>query len=726
MAFRLPLHPVDSIFRSIKIKYLIIYSIVIIIPVLVIYNLILNYTHRVVEEDIVRKNALSADALVKRFNAEISDAVLQLRLIAEVDEGVVVKPQNMYDRAKLTIASSSMIQAIAMVDANKRILFEAPFAVRSDYHDQQLPNFDIVRWSKNYAVSDLVVNASGQKVVVVSFPVLDSREQFLGMLTAEISQDHLSEVLSASSVSTSGFGFILDRAGQVIAASSPSDIGADFSAYPAAIALARYTSGSMKGVYHGESSIMAYKTMWDGWGLVFGVPNRHAFKPMTDLSGALTGTFLIILVLTVLFIGIGAQKLLQPIVQLTKFARSIERNGSTASRLPAVSKSQDELAILGQTMVSMADSLRDKQKMVEDNERYLRDVIEGIPYAIITVDNEGAVSHVNRQFERITGYAVDSVIGKLWSDIPLQANEAGIDLLRVNEDWGDVRDSETSITDARGNRRMVKLAASAIFNVQGGRIGTIAVLQDITQWKLLEEHAKQSEKLALIGQISTGIAHEIKNPLAILSGASELLKEEVDEQPRGDSVDDLVNDIHRVVRRMNGIVNQFLSFSKMNGEQVQLVPLDKLLDEALHLLKIKLRDAGVVTVRQYEEPGFMVAGKYNLLMQMFLNLMINSIEAMPDGGMLTIRISAKAEEGTAGSLAAEITDTGIGISEQAMEWLFNPFFSTKEQGSGLGLTIARDIMLEHGGELHIQSQAGKGTTMRCTFPQTLPEGEDSP
>ncbi|GAA3404767.1 ATP-binding protein [Paenibacillus hodogayensis] len=724
MAFRLPLHPVDSIFRSIKKKYLIIYSVVIIIPVLVIYNLILNYTHQVVEADIVRKNALSADALVKRFNAEISDAVLQLRLIAEVDEGAGVRPQTMYDRAKLTIASSSMIQSIAMVDVNKQMLFEAPFAVQASNRAHELPNFDIVRWSKNYAVSDLVMNSSGQKVVIVSFPVLDSREQFLGMLMAEMSQDHLSEVLSASSVPSNGFGFILDRSGHVIAASAASDIGEDFSVYPAAVALARYTSGSMKGIYHGESGIMAYKTMWDGWGLVFGVPNRYAFKPMTDLSGALTGTFLSILVLTVLFIGIGAQKLLQPIVRLTKFARSIERNGSTAAMLPAVSKSKDELAILGQTMVSMADSLRDKQKMVEDSERYLRDVIEGIPYAIVTVDNEGKVSHANRQFERITGYAVDSVIGQAWSDIPLRASEAGASLLDGGNAGQSVPDIETSITDAEGHRRMVKLATSAIFNVQGDTIGTIAVLQDITQWKLLEEHAKQSEKLALIGQISTGIAHEIKNPLAILSGASELLKEEVDEQPRGESVDGLVNDIYRVVRRMNGIVNQFLSFSKMNNEQEQTVRLDKLLDEALHLLRIKLRDAGIVTVKQYEESDTVIAGKYNMLMQMFLNLIINSIEAMPDGGTLSIRTAVKAEGGGERALVAEIIDTGTGISEQTMEWLFNPFFSTKEQGSGLGLTIARDIMLEHGGALQIQSSVGQGTTLRCTFP--LLEGGDAP
>jgi signal transduction histidine kinase len=235
--------------------------------------------------------------------------------------------------------------------------------------------------------------------------------------------------------------------------------------------------------------------------------------------------------------------------------------------------------------------------------------------------------------------------------------------------------------------------------------------------KLLEEHAKQSEKLALIGQISTGIAHEIKNPLAILSGASELLKEEVDSEPRGESIDELVNDIYRVVRRMNGIVTQFLSFSKMNNEIDESIRMDKLLDEALQLLRVKLRDAKISTIKDYPPQQTTMIGKYNKLMQVFLNLIINSIEAMPNGGTLSIRTLVSTESGKR-LFVVEVKDTGAGISDQTMEWLFNPFFTTKQEGSGLGLTIARDIVMEHGGELHIQSRVDEGTTMRCKFPIT--------
>ncbi|MCR8632471.1 PAS domain-containing sensor histidine kinase [Paenibacillus radicis (ex Xue et al. 2023)] len=707
--------PMNSVSQSIKKKYLIIYSIVIIVPVLLIYNLILGYTHRIVEKDIVSKNLLSADALVKRFNTEISDAVLQMQLIAEVDEEAKLQPQRMYERAKQTIASSTMIQSVTMVDAQKQMLFEAPFALQTQRAAYDFPNFEIVRWSKNYAVSDVFLNPHGQRVVCISLPILDNHEQFIGMLIAELSQEHLSEVLSVSSVPSNGFSFIVDRSGRVIASTVMSEIGENFSTFPAAANISRYTSGSMKGEYHNESSIMAYKTMWDGWGLVLGVPERYAFKPMTDLSQALTGTFVCILLLTLLFIRIGVQKILQPIVRLTQFARSIERNDAIAVLPQLTSRSKDELTVLWHSMAAMAVSLSEKQRMVEEKERYLRDVIEGIPYAILTVDNEGRITHINQQFEKITGYPRASMMGMHLSDMQIENKEADFGILNSLNDEHMAEDAETYIIDAKGHKHVVKIVTSKFYNMQGGNIGSIAVFQDITQWKLLEEHAKQSEKLALIGQISTGIAHEIKNPLAILSGASELLKDEIAAMPQDETVNELVNDIYRVVRRMNGIVNQFLSFSKMTSEQEETIRVEKLLDETLHLLRIKLRGANIETVKDYAAEQASFVGKSNKLMQVFLNLILNSIEAMPDGGTLSIRTSVSGGAGN-GVLVVEVKDTGMGISEQTMEWMFNPYFTTKEKGSGLGLTIARDIMMEHGGSLQIQSKADEGTTMRCEFP----------
>ncbi|NOU74968.1 PAS domain S-box protein [Paenibacillus sp. LMG 31458] len=717
MASKFYNHPITSISSSIKMKYLMIYSVIIIVPVLLIYTIILDYTHRVVEEDIVRKNMLSADALVKRFNTEISDAVLQVQLIAEVDERNKLNTQRMYERAKQTIASSSMIQSITMVDAQKQMLFEAPFALHTVMTTYNSPNFDIVRWSRNYAVSDVHQNPRGERVVSISIPVIGTNEQFIGVMVAELSRDHLSEVLSVNSVPNNGFSFLVDSNGEVIASTVVSEIGINTSTLPATMELSRYTSGSMKGNYLNEPSIMAYKTMWDGWGLVFGVPDRYAFKPLTDLTRAITGTFICILLLTFLFIGLGVQKILQPIVKLTQFARSIERNDPLTITPKVSSQSNDEIGVLWKTMMATALSLREKQKMVEDNERYLRDMIEGIPYAILTVDNEGIITHINRQFEQITGYPRNDIMGKLLSEIPIKNKDADFVLLNTLNSDRIGEDAETYIMNANGQKHVVKIATSKLYNIQGGNIGSIAVLQDITQLKLLEEHAKQSEKLALIGQISTGIAHEIKNPLAILFGASELLKEEVDSEPRGESIDELVNDIYRVVRRMNGIVTQFLSFSKMNNEIDELIRMDKLLDEALHLLRIKLRDAKINTIKDYPPQQTTMSGKYNKLMQVFLNLIINSIEAMPNGGTLSIRTLVSAENGKR-LFVVEVKDTGAGISDQTMEWLFNPFFTTKQEGSGLGLTIARDIVMEHGGELQIQSRVDEGTTMRCKFPIT--------
>ncbi|MEH7748715.1 ATP-binding protein [Neobacillus drentensis] len=710
-----------SISKSITKKYLIWFSIILIIPILIIFQIIIGYANWLIEEDILKKNMLSTDALAERINSELSDVVLQLQLIAGNDEESEISNSKMYNRAERIISRSAIVQSIYFIDKSHQVLFEAPFSpnLKSQYYFY--PEFNKTRVSNNYVVSNMVKNFHGKKVVIVSVPVIDGKKGLKGVLVAEISREYLSSIIKGISTTRSGFSFILDKNGYVISSTNVRDIGKNFSVHPAALRLSKGLSGFIREDISGETSILSYKALWDQWGLVLGVPEKVAFQPIFKLSIALTLSFIGILTLSIFLIVLGTKKLLTPIVRLTQLASHFDEKQSIEELKRVKVDSQDELGILMKKMIDLGISNIEKKKILEEKERYLYDVIEGIPYAILTLDNDGIITHPNLNFERLTGISREELKGKHTSSLPLKYGQA--DFLSLNSLHIDnpIEEMETYIIDADRRKRIVKVVTSKFYNERKESIGYISVLQDISQLKLFEEQIRQSEKLASIGQVTTGIAHELKNPLAILLSSAELLKKVLHEPANDELVDMLSNDIYDEVKRMSGIVSEFLSFTRMKNEEEKWTEMNQLVDKVLHLLRIKLNEAKVDVLKEYQVNSRKIKVKPEKLMQVFLNLILNSIEAMPTGGILQIHIYEKNSEGQEW-LVVEIKDCGQGISKHDLDWLFNPFFSTKPNGSGLGLTIAKDIVNEHNGEMVIQSTIHAGTSIQCKFPITTKIG----
>jgi signal transduction histidine kinase len=681
------LHTGESMKRKMKItitkKYLLIFSAVFLIPSFVIYQMIVGYEYKVLEADIIHRNMNSAGALVNRLNSAMNNVILQLELVADSKD-----KENMFDRAKQTISQSSMIHSIYMLDANKRVQFEAPFNEKGSGQIYQYPQFEQIRWTYTYSVSGLIKNYRNDDAVTVAIPLNNPDRSFQGILIAEISRDYLSEVLKSISDTQGGFSFLVDDEGRVIASTDRTEWGKKMDTGPVQSQLALEEDGTFEDTYHGQSSIIAYQTMWSNWGLILGVPEKVAFQPISKLSLALKAGFAAVFLFSFCFIIFGLRNLIYPIVLLTQWAKNFQKGNILQWDL--IKRRQDELSILYSTMNQMGEGLK-------RNERFLHDVIESIPYALITVDQKGMISHINGNFANLAGGNADELKGTKLLSLPFE-----LPLYPAGE-------KECQLMDAKGKRRIIKLVTSPFED------GMIAVLQDISQIKVWETYLQQSEKLATIGQITTGIAHELKNPLAVLASSTELLKEEFCEGGSPDIIGSFIFDIDEEVRRMSGIVADFLNFAKTKNDDETWVKIDQLLDRVIHLLRIKLNEAGVYVKREYPTSVPQIFAKPNKLTQVFLNLFLNSIEAMPNGGEIGIQIS----DGTNDTLKVTVSDTGSGISQQDLEWLFNPFYSTKEQGSGLGLTIARDIMIEHGGSIIIEgnTEEKQGTKIQCVFPK---------
>ncbi|MFD0696578.1 ATP-binding protein [Paenibacillus sp. GCM10027628] len=669
-------------------KYLLIFSFVLIIPTIVIYRVIVSYAHHVMEEHISRDNLIGADAIVKRLNAEITDVVLQLQLIAGQNLAVHSDEQTMYENAKQTIAKSSMIHSIYYVDNESQLRFEAPFSPVMQAVSYAYPGLEHVRWSYTYMVSGLIPNYRNETAVTIAVPVYYKDRTFHGALVAELSRDYLSEMLRTMSASREGFSYLLDLNGRVIASSDEAILGMDFGHDPIGERLMVGDSGLVSSLYQGKESIVAFQQIRDNWGLALGIPKDIAFQPVKTLAQALTVSFFAIIVLSLFHILLGMRQLLYPIIHLTRFAKKYRQEHALDTLQSGRVDAKDELSELTGTMKALTRELDFK-------ERFLRDIIEGIPYAVVTVNHEGIVTHANEKFSQL--FQIQ------WPD-PAKRHLSVIPELSIIPSLHGER--ELAIPGSRGERIIVRIVTAPFQN------GVLAVLQDITQIKLLEEQVNQSEKLAQMGQITAGVAHELKNPLAVLASSSELLKDEMmEERQDPELIRTLVMDIDEVITRMSGIVNQFLSFAKTKNEHESLIEIDQLVDRVLHLLRIKFNESQVIVNKRYALELPPIAGRYNKLIQLFLNLFLNSIDAMPNGGTLMLSIQTSDPY-----LEVKIEDSGEGISQSDMQWLFNPFFSTKEQGTGIGLTIASEIIREHGGEIQIESVLHEGTSVICKFP----------
>lgn len=264
-----------------------------------------------------------------------------------------------------------------------------------------------------------------------------------------------------------------------------------------------------------------------------------------------------------------------------------------------------------------------------------------------------------------------------------------------------------------------------------GRLGRsfnemISRLQEASR-QLETEHQQQleqAEKMASLGQLASAIAHEVKNPLAGMSGAMEILAEDY---PPDEPKREVIEEMLREIRRLDKTVKDFLSYARPASPEPVLCNVSDLVESALFFIRQQVRGGKVSVVTNHAENLPQVLADCQQVQQVFLNVALNSIQAMPEGGTLTVTTSALSHLPSAmpgassatpgyGFVEVAISDTGAGISPENLKKVFRPFYTTKHRGTGLGLAICRRIVEQHGGTIRIESELGKGTTVRIALP----------
>ncbi|MFZ2445303.1 MAG: ATP-binding protein [Syntrophobacteraceae bacterium] len=252
--------------------------------------------------------------------------------------------------------------------------------------------------------------------------------------------------------------------------------------------------------------------------------------------------------------------------------------------------------------------------------------------------------------------------------------------------------------------------AFPVFNISGELERVVYYEKDATEARKLEQRLQQTERLKALGTLAAGIAHEIRNPLATINFNTQMLQRELELNP---AQEEMLEDVFQQIRKMDRIIQQVLHFARPREPQFLPQRLNEVVRHCLDMAKMYLQKAQVEVVTRLSEGLPSLVMDFNQICQVVMNLIINSIEAMPDGGRLRIE-TARQEDPPV--LVLQISDTGGGILEEDKNRIFDPFFTRKPEGTGMGLSISRQILEKHGALVELESTPGEGTVFRLVFP----------
>lgn len=355
--------------------------------------------------------------------------------------------------------------------------------------------------------------------------------------------------------------------------------------------------------------------------------------------------------------------------------------------------------------------------LLEERER-IKEIVETMQDGVIVLDRDRKVTHWNRALEERYGVKREEALGRdLLEAFPLlrhggfaafleqvYAGQAGaLTLERVPHRAPHQRDT------------ILNVKGTAMRDLRGEVQGAVITVEDATERVGLEKAMQQAEKMAAIGTLSAGLAHEINNPIGIIASRVECMLLEGEEHRLSETVRGDLQVIAKHADRVARITQGLLSLSREQAWQLSPVDLSGVVEEALVLIEKQLAGEQVTLERDLASGLPAVLGSANHLEQVILNLLTNAREAMPDGGHL--RVTTRRD---GGSVEVEVSDTGRGIPAEHLSRIFDPFFTTKEAGTGLGLAISYGIVREHGGTLTVHSREGVGTTFRMTIPAAGP------
>jgi PAS domain S-box-containing protein len=355
----------------------------------------------------------------------------------------------------------------------------------------------------------------------------------------------------------------------------------------------------------------------------------------------------------------------------------------------------------------LEDKVRERTREIEETKQYLENLLENANDVIYTLDTEQRFTYVNSKIEA-WGYRKDDLLGRPY--LALLSKRHRGRRLKSTLDIGAKQVYEVEVVTRTGEPRAVMVSVSPLHGIEGAILGVLGIARDMTETKKLEQRIRNSEKLASVGRLAAGVAHEINNPLGGILNCLYNLRKGTLSPSR---LEEYRVSMEDGVRRVQKIVRQLLDFSQQDEPEFAPTDINHVVDRVLVLTTHLFAPNRIRLETGFGQglPNVMV--DRHMIEQVLMNLILNAVQAMKDGGGLTIRTSV-----VEGICLIEVRDTGSGIPPAVLPRIFDPFFTTKSEGegTGLGLSVSLGIVERHGGKILVDSEVGKGTTFTLCLP----------
>ncbi len=356
--------------------------------------------------------------------------------------------------------------------------------------------------------------------------------------------------------------------------------------------------------------------------------------------------------------------------------------------------------VLEQYAEELADKVQEKTAELVSEKEKLNTILSALAVGVIMIDKQAKIQWANQAMKELVG---EDVTGKYCEQIFPDCSILGF---HQNKE----KDVDTMLMTNLFNKKnnYFQITTAPIKGEDGEIHGYIRLFHDVTEMKMMEEQIAHSEKLASIGRLAAGIAHEIGNPMTSIFSFVQILREEEEDDPfKKESLDT----IYFHVNRVSGILKQLSGFSKMPAGDTRECNINEIIETSVNLIQYD-KKAKSITMTKHLDPNLpTVMADGNQLSQVFVNLILNAVDAMPEGGELTISTETRDHK-----VVISFRDTGVGIKNEDKAKIFDPFYTTKEKGTGLGLAVSYNIIKKMNGTITVDSEIGKGTTFTITLP----------
>jgi PAS domain S-box-containing protein len=427
---------------------------------------------------------------------------------------------------------------------------------------------------------------------------------------------------------------------------------------------------------------------------------RHDVQPALANLGAAFAAALIIAA----FLGAVLPNLiLDPLGRMSQAIDSI-LSGKPIPAPFTPQREAREFAAVHNKLSVLGEQFRGAKQDALELRTNMQQLLEGLEEAVYLFDSSGHLLLAGAPAERLLGKTQLEMTGRTVEELFPLSSTLGTAIQSAVRHRQPVRDQMVTIPREGNPAQKLLLSVQVLARPGEDEIGTLVEVRDVESRRQLERQLDLSSRLAALSRLTGGVAHEIKNPLNAMALQLEVLRTKLDgEHPE-------VAVIAREIKRLDNVVKTFLNFNRPVELEARALDLNEVVSQIVDLVAPEAA-AKKVQLDIKLQPGLNTNGDANLLQQAILNIIKNAMEAMPDGGTLTVRTSRDG-----GDCRLEIGDSGVGIPPELRDRIFNLYFTTKQNGSGIGLATTFRVVQLHGGTIDFESQPGKGTTFRLRFP----------